>query len=1081
MGNTTEIGIKVVVDGKEGSLTLGELRRGLLSLDEAGRKAKESLMDKFSAKGAMIFTGLNQGLELARKAFDFLSKPVTLAMDAEQAQVSFDVMLGSAEAADKMIKQLKEDAAKTPFEFTDLQQATQTLLSFGIEAGNVRGILSMLGDVSGGNSEKLKSLSMVMGQVASAGKLQGQDLLQMINVGFNPLNEISRTTGKTMAQLRKDMEGGKISYDMVVGAFKSATSEGGRFNGMMQKQSLTLGGLISTLSDNLNQGLTNFAQSGLFEKIKSGVDSIGKWIDENKEKITEGITTAGKVIGNVFDIIVTGAKAVGSVIKFLWDYKAAILGLAGAIGILVIAANAETIALTAMYAWDMIVINAKKVWTAVQWLLNAAMNANPIVLIISAVIFLIGLIYTVVERTIGWAKAWNYIKAAFTIAWDYMKAFFSFVINFSSGLIKVLTLPWTIMWNTASEIFGKIGSIMKKLIAGDFAGIWEDIKSGFSKGFSDAVNSTMDSFKNAFNAFDGLGEKAAQTWAEAGKDAAVHVQKKQENKTETTITGSGTKTKEMSDEERKAAADRLEARRKDEIAKAKETIENELELEQKLLDINKKFDLEKVQLEKKSAQEKDAEIDKINGDYRDKQIDLNKKTAKALKEQRKEELQDAWSLREAELKYNNATGSQILEEKKLHLELIRDLYKKGTKEWKESNKDVNLADWDLKMAQRDQAREREITDREISSRRARLSINPNDKLSLDKQDEEEAFNKDMDDLLKRLQKGEITGEQFRNLAEIREKEHQKRLNQIKEEYYDDWLGTLAGLSKQELDIIKSVIDNVGSTFGKIGDMVYNSAKKESDSYKKTELDKLKTDREKALSHARSQAQKDRINKQYDEKQKQIEDEADKRAREKAQDWYAVQKAANVASATMATYDAGAKALGNPPVGPWNIALAAVVIAAGLANVASIIATPLPGFARGIIGIDGPGTETSDSILARLSKGESVLNAESTKAAFPLLGLMNASASFASWANDLIMNGSMPKYAMGMVGVPGGGFYSPRPSVSTTIVNDNGDLLKEMKNISKNLDAYSKRPQQISSRISKVLYYSADKYDRKSTL
>lgn len=168
---------------------------------------------------------------------------------AESAQMSFEVMLGSAEAAKDMLAELKDFANTTPLEFADIRDASQTLLAFGLDAGKAIDTVKMLGDVSGGNAEKLKSLSVVFGQISANGRLTGGDLLQLVNAGFNPLQEIAERTGKSMGDLRKEMEAGQISFAMVEESFKKVTSEGGRFYGMLEKQAGTLNGKLSTLSD----------------------------------------------------------------------------------------------------------------------------------------------------------------------------------------------------------------------------------------------------------------------------------------------------------------------------------------------------------------------------------------------------------------------------------------------------------------------------------------------------------------------------------------------------------------------------------------------------------------------------------------------------------------------------------------------------------------------------------------------------------------------------------------------------------------------------------------------------------------
>lgn len=126
----------------------------------------------------------------------------------EQYITSFGTMLGSAEEATKLVNNLKEMGAKTPFETSDLAKASQTLLAFGTSAEDLLPTLQMLGDVSQGNKERFDSLTLAFAQVGSAGKLSGQDLLQFVNAGFNPLNEISKMTGESMAELKERMSAG---------------------------------------------------------------------------------------------------------------------------------------------------------------------------------------------------------------------------------------------------------------------------------------------------------------------------------------------------------------------------------------------------------------------------------------------------------------------------------------------------------------------------------------------------------------------------------------------------------------------------------------------------------------------------------------------------------------------------------------------------------------------------------------------------------------------------------------------------------------------------------------------------------
>lgn len=184
-----------------------------------------------------------------------IEQGITYNSTIEDLQTAFEVMLGSEEKAIDMTAKLKEMGAKTPFEVVGLAQATKTLLNYGYTNENVLPIMSKLGDVALGNNDRLQGLAVVMGQVNSLGRLQAGDLNQLINRGWNPLNEISKRTGETMEQLRDRMKDGKLTYKEVQQALEDATSAGGKFYQGMEKGSETLSGKLSTLKDNFNEFL----------------------------------------------------------------------------------------------------------------------------------------------------------------------------------------------------------------------------------------------------------------------------------------------------------------------------------------------------------------------------------------------------------------------------------------------------------------------------------------------------------------------------------------------------------------------------------------------------------------------------------------------------------------------------------------------------------------------------------------------------------------------------------------------------------------------------------------------------------
>ena len=236
----------------------------------------------------------------------------------ETYQTNFRTMLdGSAEAAQALTAELEDMAAATPFAMTDLADATQTLLAFGQDSSTVMDTLQSLGDIAMGDSQKLQSLTLAFAQASSSGKLMGQDLMQMVNAGFNPLLTISEKTGASMGDLKEFMSNGKasaelrkqmrdakrevklfgdeasegakmlvqmskdgaISADLLGQVFAIETSPGGRFYGAMEAASKTFNGLVSTLEDDSRallgkvfKPLSDWMTDDLLPK---GIDLIG--------------------------------------------------------------------------------------------------------------------------------------------------------------------------------------------------------------------------------------------------------------------------------------------------------------------------------------------------------------------------------------------------------------------------------------------------------------------------------------------------------------------------------------------------------------------------------------------------------------------------------------------------------------------------------------------------------------------------------------------------------------------------------------------------------------------------------------
>jgi tape measure domain-containing protein len=183
--------------------------------------------------------------------FQAIKKSVLLATELENNSIAFEVMTGSASRANTLLKEFKILDVQSPLNYGEFARAGQTLMQFGVESTRVSGHLNNLAAISLGNRDKFQSLSLAFGQTQAAGRLMGQEVLQMVNSGFNPLQEISRTTGISMVELKKRMEDGQISAEMVAKAFQTATSEGGLFFGMNERLSQSMSGQFAKMESEI--------------------------------------------------------------------------------------------------------------------------------------------------------------------------------------------------------------------------------------------------------------------------------------------------------------------------------------------------------------------------------------------------------------------------------------------------------------------------------------------------------------------------------------------------------------------------------------------------------------------------------------------------------------------------------------------------------------------------------------------------------------------------------------------------------------------------------------------------------------
>lgn len=257
------------------------------SINENGFNKGLKNLGGIASKGMAVLAGAVAGVATAMGTGIALG--VKYNASIEQYQTSFEVMTGSADKAAEVIERLKKVGAETPFELPELADTTQLLMNYGFTADDAMDKMMMLGDISQGSADKMSRIATAYGQMSSAGKVSLEDVKQMIEAGFNPLQEISESTGESMESLYKRISKGTLSVDEITASMERATSEGGKYFQSMEKQSQTVNGLISTLKDN--------AQQLLGEVVKPISESMAKELLPSAINAMEQLTTAFQTEG----------------------------------------------------------------------------------------------------------------------------------------------------------------------------------------------------------------------------------------------------------------------------------------------------------------------------------------------------------------------------------------------------------------------------------------------------------------------------------------------------------------------------------------------------------------------------------------------------------------------------------------------------------------------------------------------------------------------------------------------------------------------------------------------------------------
>lgn len=397
-----------------------------------------------------------------------IGKSISIGMDDElQRQNITTLMGGDKVASDALFNKISEYGKATVYDKSGLIESQKTMMSFGLSSEFAFEKLKQIGDIAMGDKQKMDSLSLAFSQATSTGKLMGQDLLQMINAGFNPLNVISKKTGESIESLKDRMSEGKISADELSMAFQWATEEGGLFYKGAEKAGETIAGKWNSMKDTLSEMAIT-----IFDVIEPVIRPIIEVATKVFNAISEGIANWKEKLEECSPIVTAVTGVIFGIVSGLLAYK-----------IVVGAVSAVT-----------------KVWAGVQAILNLVLSINPLGLIIAAIVGLIAVIVFLCLKVKGWGTLWDavvtFAKETFYAFVEGVKLYFTTLVNsIMMGIDKI-----KLGWYKFKEAVGIGDSAENQKI---IAQINNDVEVR-KKEITDGAKKVAEHAKNASKAFEGV-------------------------------------------------------------------------------------------------------------------------------------------------------------------------------------------------------------------------------------------------------------------------------------------------------------------------------------------------------------------------------------------------------------------------------------------------------------------------------------------------------------------------------------------------------------------------------------------------
>lgn len=323
--------IQITITGKNlASGVIKAVTKDLRYAAEESVKASTSAEKFGKALKGIAAAGAVVAIGAITAAVKILTKAVKEAADLQTVKETYKVLLDSAEAANKLVKEMRDLAAYTPLTLAGMKGLAASLLAAGTASDEITDTIRMLGDAAMGSQVNLDSLGAAYTKVQTKGRASLRELNMFAYAGVPIISALAETLGTSTDQIHKMVSAGDIGFTELKRALQALTGEGGKFSGMMELQSQTLGGLISTLQDLVTQVLAKLGE-GLVPVISAVVKQLNdvltalydsETLDRWSKAIANVLASAYVWVTHIFGFVEAAINDIGTWISNLTSSSA---------------------------------------------------------------------------------------------------------------------------------------------------------------------------------------------------------------------------------------------------------------------------------------------------------------------------------------------------------------------------------------------------------------------------------------------------------------------------------------------------------------------------------------------------------------------------------------------------------------------------------------------------------------------------------------------------------------------------------------------------------------------------------------